>query len=451
MMLFTKINKLKFYKSINYCQLRYLLSADGKWVSFSSESENLDPEMPELPLIDILKKIESQWKSVINDYWKDALKDDKAKKSRYILSMFPYPSGSLHLGHIRIYTTSDVLTRLSYLRQHSVVHPIGFDSFGLPAENAALQNSIDPSEWTKKNINQMARQLNSAGYQFNWRESTSDPSYYKWTQWLFLELYKAGLVYRGMGFVNWDPLDCTVLADEQVDEEGRSWRSGAIVEKKCHRQWFVKTNSFANDLYKGTDINTKLGHWDTIILHQRHWIGQPTGYLFYLNHNDDVLPIFTSFPELFAHEKAFIAINEHHWLVKTELIPSSIKNPFTNKPMQVIIMNDQQLPDSTKATVLIRREGYEDVAARENVLNMSKELKIGGYFTSSKYRDWLVSRQRYWGTPIPMVHCKNCGIQPVSDQDLPIKLPVISDWKSLSSFKSDGIMTPIQKLASEEW
>ncbi|CAG2162319.1 unnamed protein product [Oppiella nova] len=186
----------------------------------------------------LLKNIEKEWKPFVDNFWSNvAANSSSAKTCRYVLAMFPYPSGSLHLGHVRIYTTSDVIYRMSHLRGYPSIHPMGFDSFGLPAENAAKMHSIAANVWTESNINQMRDQLNEMGFQFNWRESTSDESFYKWTQWLFIQLYKSGLAYKGMGFVNWDPIDATVLADEQVDSEGRSWRSGAKVEKRCHKQW----------------------------------------------------------------------------------------------------------------------------------------------------------------------------------------------------------------------
>jgi leucyl-tRNA synthetase len=328
---------------------------------------------------------------------------------------------------------------------------MGFDSFGLPAENAAKMHSIEPNVWTKTNIKQMRHQLDRIGLQFNWRENTSDQNYYKWTQWLFLQLYKSGLAYRGMSFVNWDPIDCTVLADEQVDENGKSWRSGAKVEKRFHKQWLIKTNSLTNDLYNGTDIENS-GHWAVILSHQKWWIQKPNGYLFYLKveNSGDILPVFTKYPELFTSDKAFIAISSNHWLALNQNIPHKIFNPFTNKIMDIRIVDNENIPKSTQSTIMVMKESFENIDLREAVLKLSDELKIGGYYTSDTYRDWLISRQRYWGTPIPIIYCDTCGIQPVPEQQLPVKLPQLNSFES-NFLESDGISNPIKKFAPKEW
>jgi len=328
---------------------------------------------------------------------------------------------------------------------------MGFDSFGLPAENAAKMHSIEPKVWTKTNIKQMRKQLDRMGFQFNWRESTSDESYYKWTQWLFLQLYKSGLAYRGMSFVNWDPIDCTVLADEQVDSEGKSWRSGAKVEKKFHKQWLIKTNSLANDLYYGSDIENS-GHWEVILSTQKWWIGKPNGYLFYLNleNSDDVLQVFTKYPELFTSDKAFIAISSKHWLALNEKSLPKIVNPFTGKTMGIRVVDNDNIPQSTQSTILVMRESFENIDAREEVLKLSNQLNIGGYYTSDTYRDWLISRQRYWGTPIPIIYCDSCGVQAVPEHQLPVRLPQLGAIESTDQ-KSNEISNPIKKFAPKEW
>ena len=354
-------------------------------------------------------------------------------------------------GHVRVYTTSDVIFRISHLRGYPSIHPMGFDSFGLPAENAAKLHSIEPQIWTKTNINQMKQQLNEMGFQFNWRESTSDPSFYKWTQWLFLQLYKSGLAYKGMGFVNWDPIDKTVLADEQVDSDGKSWRSGAKVEKRCHKQWFIKTNSFANDLYNGFDIENS-GHWSQIFPMQRNWLKKPNGYLFYLklSKSGDIFQVFTKYPELFIHEKAFIGISAKHWLSTNDAISEKIVNPFTDKLMDIRVVESDSVPQSTQSTVVVLREAFEDINLRKSILEMSEKLKIGGYFTSSTYRDWLISRQRYWGTPIPIIYCNNCGIQAVPEEQLPVLLPQITSFETPTTDSND-ISNPIKNFAPNEW
>ncbi|CAG2112515.1 unnamed protein product, partial [Medioppia subpectinata] len=408
----------------------------------------------------LLKNIENEWKPFVDNYWNRVVANSSsAKTSRYVLAMFPNSSGSLHLGHVRVYTTSDVIFRMSHLRGYPSIHPMGFDSFGLPAENEAKQHSIEANVWTDNNIKQMKQQLNEMGFQFNWRESTSDESYYKWTQWLFIQLYKSGLAYKGMGFVNWDPIDRTVLADEQMDSEGRSWRSGAKVEKKCHKQWFIKTNCFAKDLYEAKDIENS-GHWSQILAQQRNWLQKPNGYLFYLKFtkSNDVLQVFTKYPELLTNDKTFVAISSTHWLALDNNINDKVINPFTNNEMDIRVVDSDSIAESTQSTLieidtlidqLFKTESFENIDLRQNVLSESKRLNIGGYFTSSTFRDWLISRQRYWGTPIPIIYCKSCGIQTVPEDQLPIKLPQLNHSETHSI--GDDISNPIRNSAPNEW
>lgn len=339
------------------------------------------------------------------------------------------------------------------------VHPMGFDSFGLPAENAAKLHNQDPFLWTQMNIEQMKSQLSNALYHFNWRESTSDPSYYRWTQWLFIQLFKSGLAYRGISQVNWDPIDCTVLADEQVDSEGKSWRSGAQVEKKFHKQWSIKTNAFANQLYIGEDI-IDTGHWSFILAHQRWWIKKPNGYLFYLNlpgvgkSDENVFQVFTQYPELFLSEKAFIAISRNHWLASNKNLNSvvgQIPNPFLNNHlMEIRVLENNVIPSSTNATIVVLREAFENEEKRQEIVSMAKSKGLGGYFTSNTYRDWLISRQRFWGTPIPIIHCPECGPVPVPENCLPVELPKI-DYTQITSFVSKEISSPLKNFAPHEW
>jgi leucyl-tRNA synthetase len=192
---------------------------------------------------------------------------------KYILSMFPYPSGNLHMGHARVYSISDCLARFQTLKRHRVFHPMGWDSFGLPAENAAIGAGIQPADWTERNISQMRTQLHSLGFDFNWEAElrTSDPKYYKWTQWLFIKMHQRGWAYRKEAPVFWDPVDCTVLAAEQVDTQGRSWRSGAKVETRMLAQWYWKITEFADDLIVGLE---KLDWPDSIKEMQKNWIGK---------------------------------------------------------------------------------------------------------------------------------------------------------------------------------
>lgn len=341
---------------------------------------------------------------------------------------------------------------------------MGFDSFGLPAENAAKLNNQNPFLWTKSNVEQMKGQLSNMGYHFHWREITSDPSYYRWTQWLFIQLFKSGLAYQGISQVNWDPVDCTVLADEQVDSEGKSWRSGAPVEKRFHKQWLIKTNAFADDLFKGEDI-LDTGHWSFILATQRWWIKKANGYLFYLQFNgnsdqsgmsqSDVLQVFTKYPELFHSPKAFIGISQSHWLANgrdVNTLVGRMVNPFVDgdREMDIRVVESNLVPKSTQATLLVLRESFEDENTRKEIVSLAKSMGLGGYFTSDTYRDWLISRQRFWGTPIPIVHCKQCGPVPEKEDRLPIVLPDI-DYSRISHFKSDDIASPLKHFASDEW
>ncbi len=200
--------------------------------------------------------------------------------SSYVLAMFPYPSGALHMGHVRVYSISDALARFESLKhgsKASILHPMGWDAFGLPAENAALLNGIQPATWTTQNIEQMRAQLGSLNFRFSWETElrTCDPSYYRWTQWFFVEMYKWGWAYRKEAPVSWDPVDKTVLAAEQVDSEGRSWRSGALVEERMMPQWYLKISEFADDLLQGLD---QLEWPEPVKEMQRHWIGKQETY-----------------------------------------------------------------------------------------------------------------------------------------------------------------------------
>lgn len=233
----------------------------------------------------LLKEIEVKWRGDLKLKLKSH--DQLVQNSKYILPMFPYPSGNLHMGHVRVYSISDCLARFESLKRprpsqtsqnsaNSVLHPMGWDAFGLPAENAAISASIQPSQWTHQNISHMRQQLKELGYNFTWdRElETCDPDYYKWTQWLFIKMHERGWAYRAEAPVSWDPIDKTVLAAEQVDSNGRSWRSGALVEKRMLSQWYWKITDFAEDLLSGLD---GLEWPEAVKEMQRHWIGKIEG------------------------------------------------------------------------------------------------------------------------------------------------------------------------------
>lgn len=443
----------------------------------------LTPSLADFP--NYLKSIEAKWRIKLERRFEREryVGDQEEKKNdrlpRYILSMFPYPSGRLHLGHVRIYTSSDLLTRYSRLLSKNgdpsinfshVINPMGFDSFGLPAENAAKERGLNPAVWTNSNIRVMKKQLDDLAIQFDWREATSNPNFYKWTQDIFLKLMDAGLVYKSFAQVNWDPIDETVLADEQVDENGCSWRSGAKIEKRNYRQWFIKVNAFTNDIYQAENVDR--ASWQDIIAIQRNWIGKPCGWLFYIpvlnpeSRSPDILPIFTKNPELFTSLDTELLLSNDHWLKQTHDISEDyfIENPFTGHRMKISLTDSIEiLPSSTNATLIAPHCSQESGESngdqtinREQVLLMAKLKNLGGYYTSDKYRDWLISRQRFWGTPIPVVNCSKCGLEAVPRESLPVRLPEVQNLAGTSSSGTvsadeSHVVSPIEKLAPNDW
>ncbi|XP_063707778.1 leucine--tRNA ligase, mitochondrial [Culicoides brevitarsis] len=396
------------------------------------------------------KEITSATKHEIERFWsskvsKGAFDENSSKPKAYILSMFPYPSGALHMGHVRVYTISDAMARFYKMNGRNVIHPMGWDAFGLPAENAAIQRKIPADTWTKQNIDHMRQQLKELGCAFDWdREfATCDPEYYKWTQKLFLMLHREGLAYQKEALVNWDPVDKTVLADEQVDANGCSWRSGAKVEKKLLKQWFVKTTQFANNLLKGLD-DPILEDWRDIIKLQQHWIGECDGYGFEfpVEGYETKINVWTRDPTNLTNVN-FIALNPEHVLVKSLKLEEGLtklraKNPFTDEEIPLIVTENVPYPDkcdtylgvnSPEDQEISKKYGIQPISDTKNnltaeeILQKAQKTKIGGHLVSSKLKDWLISRQRFWGTPIPVVHCSNCGAVPVPEEDLPVELP----------------------------
>lgn len=442
------------------------------------------------------------------------LPNGQKKKKMYSLTMFPYPSGMLHMGHLRVYTISDVLARYYRMNGYDLIHPMGWDAFGLPAENAAVERGVNPEDWTKLNISKMKDQMQLMSTDFDWsREiSTCDPEYYKWTQKIFLELYKHGLAYRKKAEINWDPIDKTVLANEQVDSEGRSWRSGAIVEKKLLEQWFLGITKYAKALNK--DLNL-LEDWPSKVkAMQKNWIGESIGceLKFLVNSKDstlklplDMLEVFTTRVETIFSVQ-YLALSFDHPITQMfyELDPNlknfvdrlnaegdesekskegyQLKNVFATNPLDAsiklpvfvapyvlsnygsgavmgcpahdtrdfefwltnmgpdsaIIYTVEPTDASTEVLVegkpYISKEGkmnanakiFEGLSTKEARKKVTQELKLiqmGDHKTNFRIRDWLISRQRYWGAPIPMIHCDSCGVVPVPDEDLPVKLP----------------------------
>ncbi|XP_029360221.1 probable leucine--tRNA ligase, mitochondrial [Echeneis naucrates] len=446
------------------------------------------------------RKVEEWWKPHIMARWeKEALEEGPNRKKFYVLSMFPYPSGRLHMGHVRVYTISDTIGHFERMRGHQVLNPMGWDAFGLPAENAAIERGLDPEEWTKSNIKSMREQLDSLGLCFNWdREVTTClPDYYRWTQYLFIKLLEAGLAYQKEAVVNWDPVDQTVLADEQVDENGRSWRSGALVEQKLLTQWFIKTTNYAKPLL---DALADLPEWYGVKGMQANWIGDCTGCYFDFKirvngeETGETLSAYSSSPEM-VFGAAYLAILPSHRLLhgsssvrsvlekafqpgKDSLTEVTARNLLTGHQVPLVISHKEAfdgyldtvigIPDSSEEDLSLARaldlrwttvlksdqEGTQSLInskefsglsrkeAFDSITQKARELKVGGHLTSSKLRDWLISRQRYWGTPIPVVHCGSCGAVAVPEDELPVALP------KLPSLTGKG-MSPLE--AAHDW
>ncbi|XP_048378512.1 probable leucine--tRNA ligase, mitochondrial isoform X2 [Stegostoma tigrinum] len=431
------------------------------------------------------KRVEKHWHSRLKEQFPAISEMGKSKPKCYVLSMFPYPSGKLHMGHVRVYTISDTMAHFQRMRGFQVLHPMGWDAFGLPAENAAIERGLDPEEWTRSNIANMKEQLQNLGLCFDWQKevTTCHPDYYKWTQSLFLKLHKAGMAYQKEGLVNWDPVDQTVLADEQVDENGCSWRSGAKVEQRYLKQWFIKTTNYAKSLL---DALEDLPDWYGVKEMQANWIGSCTGCYFDFDlkvngkHIGEKLPAYASSPEA-VFGASHLSILPSHRLLQTDSYVRDILQQYfvPNKDCQtpmtgVNLLNGQEIPVVISAktefegcldTVIgIPSLSQEDAAvakklglewrevfetqpdgtehlqncdeftgldrqsATQAILQRARDLGIGGYLTSPKMRDWLISRQRYWGTPIPIVHCQSCGPIPVPHEDLPVLLPKIKSF-----------------------
>ncbi|XP_063407729.1 probable leucine--tRNA ligase, mitochondrial [Mytilus trossulus] len=471
---------------VSWCQWRFMKTNPGILnLDFSSyrivTARNLYSKTKIWPA-----KYDSETRIEMEKYWnpkiqeqnktrhKFDLKSDKEKY--YVLSMFPYPSGKLHMGHVRVYTLSDCMARYHRLKGKQVIHPMGWDAFGLPAENAAIERGEMPDKWTKSNIESMRKQLEELHCSFDWdRElSTCDPSYYKWSQFIFLKMYEAGLVYQREGLVNWDPIDQTVLANEQIDDQGHSWRSGAKVEKKYLRQWYIKTTAYSKSLSDGLkELNPE--YWRDIISLQRNWIGKCTGTRldFLLKNGDetmtDPLSVFTYHPEALCGVTHITLSPEHRFndpqfyklkdtdqsqsMSADRLLSIEAVHPITGDRIPIIISNaqdetmesylgipslsqqDRQCAEKFGFTFkevidsdgnVINSEQFSGLTknqAFQEVCSYAKEKGFGGQLTSAKLKDWLISRQRYWGTPIPMIHCQKCQIVPVPQEELPVKLP----------------------------
>jgi leucyl-tRNA synthetase len=427
--------------------------------------------------------------------------EDLNKEKFYCLSMFPYPSGTLHMGHVRNYTLCDVIARYHRALGKNVLQPIGWDAFGLPAENAAIKHGIPPAQWTRQNIASMKEQFLRLGNAYDWKRefATCDPDYYRWEQWFFIKLYEKGLVYKKNAVVNWDPVDQTVLANEQV-VDGRGWRSGALVERREISQWFIKITAYADELLRDLDTLTD---WPAQVKQmQRNWIGRSEGseIVFQVNEFTKRLKIYTTRPDTLMGA-TYLAVAPDHPLAKeaARRLPevqdflhscSGVRmaeadiatmekrgidtgftaiHPITGKSLPIWIANfvlmqygsgavmavpahDQrdwefankyQLPinqvikpvsnqhDFTKAAfttegVLVNSGEFDGMASPDAAKAIASYLEshdLGKTTVNYRLRDWGVSRQRYWGTPIPMIHCEECGIVPVPESELPVMLP----------------------------
>ena len=458
------------------------------------------------------QEIEKKWQAVWEETKAFKTLDNSDKPKYYALSMFPYPSGKLHMGHVRNYTITDVIARFKKANGFNVLHPIGWDSFGLPAENAAMKHNADPETWTDENIAYMTKQLKMLGLSYDWdREvTTCKPDYYKWTQWLFLQLYKKGLVYKKEAAVNWCNECGTVLANEQVID-GKCWRCDSVVEKKYLSQWFIKITDYADVLLEDLD---KLPGWgDNVKTMQANWIGKSKGAIFKFpvvdapNGEEMYVPVYTTRPDTVFGITYLVVAPEYKDIEKlttaenkeaveayranarkmteierlsTERVKTGVplgthcRNPFNgeifplwtadyalveygtgavmavpthderdfdfakkyNMSMKVVIVNPENPSDCANAAytepgVLVNSgefNGMDNNKAKKAITQWAVDQGFGEFKTQYRLRDWLISRQRYWGAPIPVVYCDKCGIQPVPEEQLPVMLPKDVDF-----------------------
>ena len=459
------------------------------------------------------KKVEESAQRFWEENKSFEVSENSEQEKFYCLSMFPYPSGQLHMGHVRNYTLGDVIGRFQRLKGKNVMQPMGWDAFGLPAENAAIKRKIAPAEWTKQNIAYMRGQLQKLGFAFDWsREfSTSDPTYYRWEQWFFLRLFEKGLVYKKAAMVNWDPVDKTVLANEQVID-GLGWRSNAPVERKELEQWFVKITDYAKELLENLD---DLQGWpEKVKTMQRNWIGRSEGVqISFALSEGSFLQVYTTRPDtLFG--VTYIAVAPQHPLLaeaskqnqelsdfilacnRVKVAEADIaklekkgmftglyaEHPITQDAIPIWVANfvlmdygsgavmsvpghDQRdwefakkydLPiknvvspgsksndthDLEKGAfvgkgILVNSGDYDGMNFSEAFSDITKELEKRGKGrrqVNYRLRDWGVSRQRYWGCPIPIINCKDCGSVPVPNKDLPVILPTEVEFEGVGS------------------
>lgn len=454
------------------------------------------------------QEIEKKWQKIWEEKGAFKTPDNSDKPKYYALSMFPYPSGKLHMGHVRNYTITDVIARFKKMNGYNVLHPMGWDSFGLPAENAAMKHGANPETWTDENIAYMTKQLKMLGLSYDWdREvTTCKPDYYKWTQWLFLQLYKKGLAYKKEAAVNWCEECGTVLANEQVID-GKCWRCDHVVEKKYLSQWFLKITDYAEVLLEDLD---KLPGWgDNVKTMQANWIGKSQGAIlrFKVVEKDLEVPVYTTRPDTVHGITYLVVAPEYKDIDKlttpenkeaveayranarkmteierlsTDRVKTGVPlgthciNPYTgerfplwtadyalveygtgavmavpahdtrdfdfakkyNLPLKVVIQDPNSPSDCkneayTEPGVLVNSnefDGMNNEDAKKAITQKAVDGGFGEFKTQYRLRDWLVSRQRYWGAPIPVVYCEKCGIQPVPEDQLPVLLPKDVDF-----------------------
>ena len=453
----------------------------------------------------------------IQQFWNEndvfSVTEDPDKEKFFCLSMFPYPSGSIHMGHVRNYTIGDTISRFQRMLGKNVMQPMGWDAFGLPAENAAIKNQVSPSDWTKQNIDSMKLQLQRMGFAFDWKRefATCDPSYYKWEQWFFLQLLEKGLVYQEEAEVNWDPVDETVLANEQVID-GKGWRSGVEVEKRLLKQWFLKITDYAEELLEGTE---KLEGWPSQVkTMQKNWIGKSEGmeFTYKVKGTDETIGVYTTRPDTIMGASFLAVSTNHHTVIEVSKKNDEIKrfieeqnkikvaeadlakqeklgintglfaiHPFTGEELpiwignfvlseygsgalmavpahdqrdyefakkynleikQVIEGSNQDNIDSAailEKNRLINSNEFNGLyfdEAFEAIEKKAKELGCGFRKTNYRLRDWGVSRQRYWGTPIPIL--KNSNDDIFAANELPVQLP--------TDVKLSGVSSPLGTL-----
>jgi leucyl-tRNA synthetase len=462
------------------------------------------------------KKIESEAQKYWHDNKSFVVVEDQTKEKFFCLSMLPYPSGKLHMGHVRNYSIGDVIYRYQKMLGKNVLQPIGWDAFGLPAENAAIKNQVPPARWTYENIGHMKEQLIELGFGYDWsREiATCHPEYYRWEQWFFVKLFNKGLVYKKKAIVNWDPVDQTVLANEQV-VEGRGWRSGALIEKKEISQWYMKITDYADELL---DDIEKLDGWpEAVKTMQKNWIGKSVGIDIDFRLDDtNTLTVYTTRPDTLMGATCLAIAAEHPLAIQAGQASTTIqtfldecktmetseaaletmekkgvdsgltcKHPITGEGIPIWIANFVLMGYGTGAVMSVPSHDQRDyefakkynIPMREvispigGLLDTSKEafvekgtlinsgnfdgmdfdqafkaiskalsdLGLGKQKINYRLRDWGVSRQRYWGCPIPIINCKNCGSVPVDLTDLPVRLPEDVDF--------DGVGSPLKKMS----